>query len=66
MAKETAVKTMRLEELPALFRPSDLGIRGIPRGYLCTVLNRDEVERLGRGLFRLSSVELNEQEALLR
>jgi predicted transcriptional regulator of viral defense system len=52
------------EELPALFRPSDLEAHGIPRGYLRTMLARGEVERLGRGLYRLSRVKPNELETV--
>lgn len=50
--------------MPALFRPSDMEARGIPRGRLRVLLKRGEVEQLARGLYRLTSVEPNEMETV--
>ena len=47
----------RVSELPGLFRTLDLEARGIPRSRLKGMLRRDEVQRIGRGLYRLRDAE---------
>lgn len=50
--------------LPAVFRPRDLPLVGIPVGQLKTWIRRGEAERVGRGLYRLADAETNELESL--
>jgi predicted transcriptional regulator of viral defense system len=50
--------------LAGLFRASDLEALGIPRGHLRTLLKNGHVERVGHGLYRLSTVEPNELETV--
>jgi predicted transcriptional regulator of viral defense system len=51
-------------QLPGLLRPRDLEEYGIPRGRLKGMLIREEVERVGRGLYRLRSAPLDELETI--
>lgn len=52
------------EGLPGILRAADLEARGIPRGHLRGMLQRGEVERAGRGLYRLSEAPLSELETV--
>lgn len=51
--------------LPAVFRAEDLVSCRIPRGFLRTLLNRGEIERVSRGLYRVVSIPANENETIL-
>jgi predicted transcriptional regulator of viral defense system len=51
-------------KLPGLLRPRDLAEYGIPRGRLKGMLVREEVERVGRGLYRLRGAPLDELETI--
>jgi predicted transcriptional regulator of viral defense system len=51
-------------DLPGLFRAADLEARGIPRGRLRTLLQRGAVERVARGLYRLTVIEPNALETV--
>jgi len=50
--------------LPGLFRAADMEARGISRGRLPSLLNSGEVERVGRGLYRLTALEPSELETV--
>src|SRR5438128_4309717 len=50
--------------LPSLFRPSELERRGVSRHRLRGMIRRSEVERVGRGLYRLSDATTTEHETL--
>lgn len=50
--------------LPGLLRAYDLEARGIPRGRLTGMLRRGEVQRVGRGLYRLRNAPLTELETV--
>lgn len=54
----------RSAQLPDLLRPRDLEAHGIPRRRLATMLRRGEVERIGRGLYRLTSAPVTELETV--
>lgn len=47
-----------------LLRPADLLAQGIPRVYLTRLVARGELERVGRGLYRLANSDLSENETL--
>lgn len=47
-----------------LLRPADLLALGIPRVYLTRLVARGELERVGRGLYRLANGDLSENETL--
>jgi len=64
MAKGIGKNIFTSDGLAGLFRAADLEARGIPRGHLRTLLRRDDVEHVGRGLYRLSAVEPNELETV--
>src|SRR5258706_12190124 len=51
-------------ELPGLLRAVDLEAQNIPRGRLSGMLRRGEVQRVGRGLYRLRDAPLTELETL--
>ena len=51
-------------ELPGLLRAVDLEAQSIPRGRLSGMLRRGEVQRVGRGLYRLRDAPLTELETL--
>lgn len=52
------------DELPGLLRAADLEARGIPRSHLRGMLRRGEVERVDRGLYRVSDAPLTELETV--
>jgi predicted transcriptional regulator of viral defense system len=52
------------DSLPGLLRAQDLEARGIPRGRLTGMLRRGEVQRIGRGLYRLRNAPLSELETI--
>ena len=54
----------RLPRLPALFRPRDLVSSGVSRSRLRGMLRTGEVERVGRGLYRLRSAPVTELETI--
>ncbi len=54
----------RADPLPALLRPRDLEVRGIPRGSLTAMLRRGDVERVGRGLYRSRNAPATELETV--
>ncbi len=59
MARSKRGKSAKVSRaLPGLIRAHDLESRGIPRGRLVGMLRRGEVERVGRGVFRLKSAPL--------
>lgn len=65
MSNATATKPrLKRDRLPAMFRSVDLEARGIPRGHLRTLLRRGEVERVGRGIYRLAAVEPHQLETV--
>ncbi len=47
-----------------LLRPVDLMTHGIPRVYLTRLVANGELERVGRGLYRVASTDLSENETL--
>jgi predicted transcriptional regulator of viral defense system len=51
-------------ELPGLLRAVDLEAQNIPRSRLGGMLRRGEVQRVGRGLYRLRDAPLTELETL--
>ncbi len=51
-------------ELPGLLRAVDLEAHGIPRGRLGGMLRRGEVQRVGRGLYRLRDAPISELETI--
>ena len=53
-----------VSELPGLFRTLDLEARGIPRSRLRGMLRREEVQRIGRGLYRLRDAPPSELETI--
>ncbi len=50
--------------LGAFFRPSDLGAAGITRHQLPALVRSGQVERIGRGLYRLADAEPTENYSL--
>jgi predicted transcriptional regulator of viral defense system len=50
--------------LPGLLRARDLGKHGVSRGQLPGMVRRGEVERVGRGLYRLPSAPIHELETV--
>ena len=52
------------DELPGLLRAADLEARGIPRSHLRGMLRRGEIERVDRGLYRLSDAPITELETV--
>ncbi len=52
------------DSLPGVLRARDLETRGIPRGRLMGMLRRGEVQRIGRGLYRLRDAPLSELETI--
>jgi len=59
MARSKRSKSAKVSRaLPGVIRAHDLESRGIPRGRLVGMLRRGEVERVGRGVFRLTSAPL--------
>lgn len=50
--------------LPGLLRAHDLESRGIPRARLTGMLRRGEIQRVGRGLYRLRDAPLTELETI--
>ncbi len=55
---------MRAGNLGAFFRPSQLDAAGLSRDQLPSLLRSGEVERLGRGLYRLTNAEPTEHYSL--
>lgn len=55
---------IRGAELPGLLRAADLEAQNIPRGRLGGMLRRGEVQRVGRGLYRLRDAPLSELETI--
>src|SRR6266536_2209820 len=51
-------------ELPGLLRAADLEAQNIPRSRLGEMLRRGEVQRVGRGLYRLRDAPLTELETV--
>lgn len=64
MAEDAVKKANYSKRLPGLFRATDLEARGIPRGQLRTMLQRGEVEQVGRGLYRRVGLEPSELETV--
>ena len=64
MAKNATEKSHNSKDLPGLFRATDLEAHGIPRGCLRSMLQKGEVEQVGRGLYRLANLEPNELETV--
>jgi predicted transcriptional regulator of viral defense system len=56
-AVNTPKSLSKKAHLPALFRSVDLEARGIPRGHVRALIRHGEVERVGRGIYRLAAVE---------
>lgn len=64
MAKTSAKKSHNSNDLPGLFRASDLESHGIPKGRLRSMLQKGEAEQVGRGLYRLANLEPTELETV--
>ena len=59
-----AAEALRAGQLGAFFRPSQLGAAGLSRDQLPSLLRSGEVERVGRGLYRLRNAEPTEHYSL--
>lgn len=62
--RQTNGTPIRGVELPGLLRAADLEAQNIPRGRLSGMLRRGEVQRVGRGLYRLRDAPLTELETI--
>lgn len=58
------LKREKTSGLPEIFRPRDLARSGIPRTRIRTLLHQEKIEKIGRGLYRLSSIPPTEYETI--
>jgi predicted transcriptional regulator of viral defense system len=58
------LERLRAAGLGAFFRPSDLATAGLTRDQLPALVRSGQVERVGRGLYRLAGVEPTENYSL--
>lgn len=65
MHKKTYIQRLfQLASRKELLRSGDLDEAGIPRVYLTRLITRGQLERIGRGLYRLPETSLTEHEGL--
>ncbi len=65
MAEDTLIdRLLHLVRQKGLLRPNDLDEMGIPRVYLTRLTASGQLEKTGRGLYRLSDSPLSEHESL--
>jgi len=60
-----AHRLLHLARQKGLLRPYDLDERGIPRVYLSRLTASGQLEKTGRGLYRLADHTLSEHESLI-
>ncbi len=65
MASTHSRKVLELIEEAGLIRPRDLERWGIPRAILQRLVQRGDVERVGRGLYMLPQAEITEHHSLV-
>ncbi len=65
MAPTHPQKVLKLIEEAGLIRPRDLELWGIPRAVLQRLVERGDVERVGRGLYMLPHAEVTEHHSLV-
>lgn len=61
MTSALATKTLELVERKGVLRSRDLAAQGIPRAYLQRLVERGQIERVGRGLYTLPGAVLGER-----
>lgn len=65
MSQDTPIdRLLHLVRQKGLLRPNDLDEMGIPRVYLTRLTASGQLEKVGRGLYRLSDSPLSEHESL--
>lgn len=64
MARKAFVERLRNAGLGSFFRPSDLAAVGLTRDQLPSLVRSGQVERVGRGLYRLADTEPTEHYSL--
>jgi predicted transcriptional regulator of viral defense system len=63
-ATDRTQRILEIVEQAGVLRPRDLDVHGIPRVYLSRLCERGLLQRVGRGLYVLSNVDVSEHHTL--